>query len=144
MLLFQVDLQEEARENAEIEHMLRDAGFEIITSADTGEPDTSHDAELALKLSEDPDCSIDEFLAQQMQREFDREQELQAQFESTKAKGGVAKAIVGQDPYHYFHEDEEEIDEDEVDDDEEFRELAINILYSNLQIVCIFKNPTYF
>ena len=75
--------------------------------------------------------SIDEFLAKQMQREFDREQELQYQFEKSKANGGVARAIVGQDSYNYFHENEEEL-EDSSDDDEDFRELATNMLYSML------------
>jgi RIO kinase 3 len=125
----EVDLNEQARENAEIERILKEAGIEHVSTIDTGgDSDTSRDYELALQLSEDPDCSVDEVLAKQMQREFDRELELQQQFEKSKANGGVAKAVVGSDPYNYFHEEEEEIDESS-DDDEDFREKATNMLY---------------
>uniref|UniRef100_A0AC34G901 Uncharacterized protein n=1 Tax=Panagrolaimus sp. ES5 TaxID=591445 RepID=A0AC34G901_9BILA len=124
----EVDLNEQARENAEIERILKEAGIENVSTSETGDSDTSRDYELALQLSEDPDCSVDEFLAKQMQREFDRELELERQFEKSKANGGVAKAVVGHDPYNYFHEEEEELEESS-DDDEDFREIATNMLY---------------
>uniref|UniRef100_A0A914XSY8 Serine/threonine-protein kinase RIO3 n=1 Tax=Panagrolaimus superbus TaxID=310955 RepID=A0A914XSY8_9BILA len=126
--LQEVDLNEQARENAEIERILKQAGIDHVSTSETSDSDTSRDYELALQLSEDPDCSVDEFLAKQMQREFDRELELERQFEKSKANGGVAKAVVGHDPYNYFHEEEEELEESS-DDDEDFREMATNMLY---------------
>ncbi|KAE9549916.1 hypothetical protein FO519_006881 [Halicephalobus sp. NKZ332] len=76
-------LDEDAREQAEIERLLRETGIDYVETSTT-EPDTSRDYELALELSNDPDCSTDEVLARQLQREFDREEELQAKFESSK------------------------------------------------------------
>uniref|UniRef100_A0AC34Q5C1 Serine/threonine-protein kinase RIO3 n=1 Tax=Panagrolaimus sp. JU765 TaxID=591449 RepID=A0AC34Q5C1_9BILA len=122
----QFELDEEAKEQAEIERVLKEAGIDFGSST-SKDPDTSRDLELALELSADPDCSADEVLARQLQREFDREQELQHMLETSKQKTGVAKAVIGADPYHYLEEDNEEEDSGEEDDD--FREMATNMLY---------------
>ena len=121
-------MDEEAREQAEIERMLRESRIDSFNAPAT-DPDTSRDHELALELSADPDCSADEILARQLQREFDREEELQAKFESSKNQRGVATATIGVDPYHYL-EEEDQYDEESEEEDDDFREKATNMLYA--------------
>lgn len=57
------------------------------------EEDCSRDYQLALELSKDPDYSADHYLAQKLQREYDRETELQKKFVESKNSGGLATGI---------------------------------------------------
>lgn len=95
---FQKDLTPEEREQKELEEALRLSMLETTMSTaatvDSEELDCSKDLELALKLSEDPDISSDFDMALRMQREFDREYEIQEQFEESKKKGGVATGMI--------------------------------------------------
>uniref|UniRef100_A0A7E4UNV8 Serine/threonine-protein kinase RIO3 n=1 Tax=Panagrellus redivivus TaxID=6233 RepID=A0A7E4UNV8_PANRE len=118
-----VEIADDERERLEILKMLREAGVPEY------ELDTSNDFQIAVELSVDPDISADEAMARQLQRELDREHELNAKFEASKSTGGVAKAVVGHDSYKYLREEEEERQADSSEDEEDFRELATNMLY---------------
>lgn len=58
---------------------------------DSSSVDCSRDFELACLLSADPDCSADVFLAEKLQREYDRELELSEKFRRSKEECGVVK-----------------------------------------------------
>lgn len=74
----------------ELEEAIKQSLAESGDAEASGMDNTDRDFELALKLSEDPDISNDFKMALQMQREFDREDEILAQFEESKKHGGVA------------------------------------------------------
>ncbi|KAI6207996.1 Serine/threonine-protein kinase RIO3 [Aphelenchoides besseyi] len=90
------------------------------------ENDTSRDFELALMLSEDPDCSDDVKMARELQLQFDREADWQEQ-EQYDAKGKKT-IVLSTDSHEYSKLDDEEeflIEEDEEHEnriDKKYRE----------------------
>jgi hypothetical protein len=75
--LFKKDLLEFDQEQEALEASLRE-----LDTEPTIENDCSHDFALAMALSEDPDHNMDMSYALELQRQFDREMELQNQLES--------------------------------------------------------------
>ena len=97
-----VDIMAEQLQEVEIEKEFTKCGVlaldddlsEYVLSSDgssyTTVEDCSKDHELALFLSQDPDCSSDAEMAQRLQREFDREDELSSQFSGSRNAKGEA------------------------------------------------------
>ncbi|KAI6203320.1 Serine/threonine-protein kinase RIO3 [Aphelenchoides besseyi] len=90
------------------------------------EDDTSRDFELALMLSEDPDCSDDVKMARELQLQFDREADWQEQQDAKGKKKQVVVLSADRHEYSKLDEDEElMIDEDEAHEnaiDKKYRE----------------------
>lgn len=77
LTFIQQDLLEFDQEQEALEASLRE--FDMDQEL---ENDCSNDLALAMALSEDPDYSVDMSIALELQRQFDREDELQQQLES--------------------------------------------------------------
>lgn len=75
--MFKQDLLEFDQEQEALEASLRELDVD-----QNDENDCSNDFALAMALSEDPDYSADMSLALELQRQFDREDELQQQLDS--------------------------------------------------------------
>jgi len=95
--------------------------------------DCSNDYELALQLSEDPDCSVDAMFALELQRQFDRESEIQRQLETGEkaSKNGGTKITLGTESFAYTKLENEIQQKEENFDDEESRQTATDQLYDS-------------
>ncbi|CAD5207100.1 unnamed protein product [Bursaphelenchus okinawaensis] len=84
---------------------------------------------LAMQLSEDPDCSADKRMALELQRQFDREDELNEQLGEGLTSGGSTTVGLISTRHDYEKFELDDSDEDSFDEDE-CREIATNDYYS--------------
>ncbi|KAI6182844.1 Serine/threonine-protein kinase RIO3 [Aphelenchoides bicaudatus] len=120
--LLEFDLDQEA-----IESSLRD--LDVNQSA---ENDCSNDWALAMALQDDPDYSVDAHLALELQREFDRENELEQQLNenSVVTKRGT-KFALAHDSFRYSKLEHELQNNGGEEDEDERREAFTDEQYSS-------------
>ncbi|KAI1726887.1 RIO1 family domain-containing protein [Ditylenchus destructor] len=131
----QIQEIEHEEDHVVVEELMRTTGVSELGDDGTEIVDCSRDYQLACQLAADPDCSADAVLAEKLQREFDREEELSEKFKTSLETSGVAKAILSPDPYHYLSPtrdgDVTALESSDEEEDDEMRDFATKLLYES-------------